>query len=157
MTTTPQTELDVTPDLGGIYLKKSDVEDGPQRFAITAVTREHFEARNGRPAQDKIVLTFAGEPVRKMSLGKINLGIIARAWGRQAAAWINHSLIVELDPSVTFMGQVVGGLRVRIPKTTPTAKAAPRATPAVAEAAVAADDDDVNFIFGQNVGDGSAG
>jgi hypothetical protein len=153
MATTP-TDLDVTSDLGGVFLRKSDVEDGPQRFSIAAVTREHFEARNGRPAQDKVVLAFAGDPTRKMSLNKTNLGIIARAWGKQASAWIGRSLLVELDESVQFAGQLVGGLRVRIPKVTPAAKrVAPPATPTDVPG------DDVDFLFGGNVGDetGSAG
>jgi hypothetical protein len=118
--TVPQTsDLDVSGDLAGTYLKKSDVEDAPLTFTIQSVERVLFEAKAGRPAQQRVVLTFVGDPLRRMSLNKTNLGICAKAWGKHTAAWIGRPVTVELDEGVTFAGQLVGGLRVKIRKPAP--------------------------------------
>jgi hypothetical protein len=112
-------DLDVSGDLAGTYLKKSDVEDAPLTFTIKSVDRVLFEARAGRPAQQRVVLSFEGDPLRRMSLNKTNLGICAKAWGKYTAAWIGRNVTVELDEGVTFAGQLVGGLRVKIRKLAP--------------------------------------
>jgi hypothetical protein len=143
------TDLDVSSDLAGVYLKKSDVEDGPLTFGIQSVERVTFEAKGNRPAQVRVVLTFAGEPVRKLSLNKTNLGICVKAWGKFANKWIGQMLDVELDEGVQFAGQLVGGLRVKVRKlrrTTP---------PPPAEPVGVADEDDISFAFGANEGEPS--
>ena len=71
--TTTDPTLDVTSDLSGVYIKRADVEHGDYRFVIAAVSRETFEARDGKPSQTKVVLTSNDTPPRKFSLNKVNL------------------------------------------------------------------------------------
>lgn len=160
--TTQAPDLDVTSDLGGVYLKRADVESGPQRCAIASVTREIFEARDGRPTQNKIVLTFVGEPARKMSLNKTNLRIMTQVFGKHTRAWIGRSVVVFVDPTVVNRGQVVGGLRLQIPQLAPVARPATNLasleeqirhlqTQLQAAKVPTADVDDVEFVFGANV------
>jgi hypothetical protein len=138
------TDLDVSADLAGVYLKKSDVEDGPLTFTITAVERVLFEAKAGRPAQSRVVLSFEGDPLRRLSLNKTNLGIVVKAWGKHTSKWIGHTIDVELDEGVTFAGQLVGGLRVKMRK--------PLRRSAEPVIAAAPDEDDISFAFGKNTG-----
>lgn len=168
--TTQAADLDVTIDLGGVYLRKADFTDASgatvaRDFAIASVARELFEARAGRLAQRKIVLTFTGDPARRLSLIPTNLRILADAWGKLAAAWIGRTLTVYVDPTVRNPnGAVVGGLRVRISQLPSVMKAADttileerirqleaQLRPATAPA-TPADDDDIAFAFGANTG-----
>jgi hypothetical protein len=114
--TTASTDYDVTGDLSGVYLKKSDVEDRPLSLTIASVDRVIFEARGGKPAEQKWVVTFAGDPVRKMTLNKTNLALLAKAFGKRTAPWLGQTVDVVLDDSVSFGGQLVGGLRIRCGK-----------------------------------------
>jgi hypothetical protein len=105
--------FDVTPDLGGTYLKRDDT---PFRGVIANAERSTFDARPGSPKSTKIVLTFAGEPVRKWSLNKTNLTIITNAFGKLTGGWNGRSIVVVWDDSVQYKGKAVGGLRVRVPQ-----------------------------------------
>jgi hypothetical protein len=107
---------DVTGDLSGQYLKKADVADGPLLFQIASVAKVVFEARAGKPAESKWVLTFAGDPVRKLTLNKTNLSILAKAFTKKTGPWAGQTIEVYLDESVMFAGQLTGGIRVRIPR-----------------------------------------
>ncbi len=110
--------LDVSGDLQGNYLSKKDfTDDGPQAFTIANVDRVHFDARNGRPEQDRWCLIFADD--RRLTLNKTNLAILAKAFGRNAALWRGRTITVERDDTISFGGQLVGGLRVRVPKAPP--------------------------------------
>lgn len=118
MNTTPND--DVSGDLGGDYLRSDEFEPRESRqYRITAIAREHFEARRGRPAQDRWVLTLAGDPPRRFSLNKTNLRTLVKAWGKRANAWIGQGIEIWLNPDIEFGGEVVGGLRLRIPQPKP--------------------------------------
>ena len=165
-------DLDVSADLGGQFLKREDVDQRGRSFTIQQVSRETFEARDGRPAQTRVVLALEGE--RKFSLNKTNLKALAQAWGKKTAAWHGRTLVVYLDAHVQNRGQVVGGLRVRIAQLAPVAAVASQpdtsaralqdrinaleaklaAAGKVQAAPAAAVDDDIAFAFGANVGDG---
>ncbi len=92
------TPLDVTGDLSGTYIKRADVEHGDVAFTIAAVTRETFEARNGKPAQTRIVLTSNTTPPRKFSCNKVNLRTLSTAWGKLADVWIGKTCWIHFDP-----------------------------------------------------------
>jgi hypothetical protein len=124
---TENPDYDVSSDLTGAYIKKQDVADGDLTLVITAVEKMRFEARSGKPAEEKWVLTFAGVPTRMLGLNKTNLAIMARTYGRKTGAWIGQRIVVTLDESVSFGGQLVGGLRIRIPK--PARKPVPDQAP----------------------------
>jgi hypothetical protein len=113
MTTTND---DVTSDLSGVYLKKQDVEDGSLSLVIASVDKVVFDAKGGKPAEAKWVLTFTGDPVRRMTLNKTNLSILAKAFGKKTGPWTGQTIEIYLDESVMFAGQLTGGIRVRILK-----------------------------------------
>jgi hypothetical protein len=107
---------DVSGDLTGVYLKKQDLEDGPLSQHIAAVDKVLFEAKGGKPAETKWVLTFTGEPTRKLTLNKTNLSVLAKAFGKRTGPWVGQTVEIYLDESVMYAGQLTGGLRIRVPK-----------------------------------------
>jgi hypothetical protein len=115
MGTDPELENDdVSGDLSGQFLRQADFDDEPsQRFTITRVEKKSFEAKNGRPAESKWVVTFEGD--RCMSLNRTNLALLAKWYGRHSRDWIGKPVSVYRDESVSFGGRLVGGLRVRKP------------------------------------------
>lgn len=110
------TDHDVTGDLSGTYLKKRDVEDGPLTLKIASVEKVAFEARNGKPAESKWVLTFASDPIRKLALNKTNLSLLAKGFGKRTGPWIGQTVEVYFDETVSFGGELRGGIRIRVPK-----------------------------------------
>src|SRR5262245_18514339 len=110
------TDYDVTADLSGTYLKKRDLEEGPLRLTVASVDKVTFEARNGKPAQSRNVLTFATEPVRKLGLNTTNLSLMAKGLGGRTGPWIGQTIEVYWDDTVCFGGQLTGGVRVRVLK-----------------------------------------
>jgi hypothetical protein len=114
MTTQYTDNDDVSSDLGGAFLKQSDFDHDPAiAFTISRVEKVHFEAKNGRPAEDKWVVHFDGE--RALSLNKTNLTLLAKWFGKRPSAWKGQQVTVYRDESISFGGRLVGGLRVRKP------------------------------------------
>lgn len=117
---------DVSGDLSGSFLKQSDFSEGEQaRFTIRRVEKQHFEAKNNRPASDKWVVTFDGDPERLLGLNKTNLALCAKWFGKRPSAWVGQQVVVYRDESVSFAGQLVGGLRVRKPSPREVAASVP--------------------------------
>jgi len=117
MSTTPYTQQDddVSADLTGSFLKQSDFETDPAiTFTISRVERTHFEAKNGRPAEDKWVVHFDDD--RQLGLNKTNLALLAKWFGKKPSAWTGKRITVYRDESISFGGRLVGGLRVRKPQ-----------------------------------------
>lgn len=125
-------ELDVSKELKrGDYLKKADVEAGPLTFGVKSVDWQSFDARDGKPAEKRLVLTLDGDPVRKLALNKTNLEVFADAWGPKAKYWVGCMFDAFFDPNVFMHGKRTGGLRVT-PRSVSTTVATPvrRAVPA---------------------------
>jgi hypothetical protein len=110
---------DVTGDLSGVYLKRGDFDNGDLSFTIASVDKVTFEARNGKPPEQKWALTFASKPVRKFSLNKTNLELMAKGYGKKTGGWVGKAIELFLDESVTYGGRLVGGIRIRLPKRRP--------------------------------------
>jgi hypothetical protein len=105
---------DVSGDLSGSFLKQSDFDNDPAiTFTIARVEKKQFEAKNGRPAEAKWVVTFEGD--RCLGLNKTNLQLLAKWHGKKASAWTGKRVTVYRDESISFGGRLVGGLRVRKP------------------------------------------
>jgi len=105
---------DVSADLSGSFLKQSDFEIDPAiTFTIARVEKKTFEAKNGRPAEAKWVVTFEGD--RCLGLNKTNLQLLAKWFGTRNSAWIGKRITVYRDESISFGGRLTGGLRVRRP------------------------------------------
>ena len=105
---------DVSADLSGQFLKQSDFDRDPAlTFTIASAEKKAFEAKNGRPAESKWVVTFEGD--RCLGLNKTNLALLAKWFGKKPSAWTGKQITVYRDESISFGGRLVGGLRVRKP------------------------------------------
>ena len=106
---------DVSGDLGGKYLNKAEFENGNGiRFTITSVEKTTFEAKNGKPAEVKWVVTFVGD--RSLPLNRTNLNLLAKWFGTRSSAWAGKEITVYRDESVMMAGRLTGGWRVRRPQ-----------------------------------------
>ena len=106
--------FDANDFIGGSYIKKQDLEAGPQRFTIAGVSRATFALRDNRPAEEVLQLEF--EDGRKFTLSaKVNIRILIKAFGRKTPAWIGQSIILYIDDNVTYGGTLIGGVRIRLP------------------------------------------
>jgi hypothetical protein len=106
---------DISADLSGAFIKKQDLENGPLSLVIIAADKTLFEAKNGRPAEEKWVLSFEGDPIRKRTMNKTNLAWMAKYHGRKPSAWLGQRIELFWDENVSFAGQLVGGIRFRVP------------------------------------------
>jgi hypothetical protein len=114
MSTQQTADDDVSGDLSGSYLKQSDFEnDSAIMFTIRRVEKKAFEAKNGRPAEEKWVLTFDDE--RCFGLNKTNLRLMVKWFSKHWRTWIGKKITVYRDESISFGGRLVGGLRIRRP------------------------------------------
>ena len=104
--------MDISTALHGLYLSKDEITS-PTPFTITGAEWVEFPGRNGEPDEKKVAITLNDE--KKFTLNKTNLGILADAYGKDAAHWTDKPIVVINDPSVVFAGRRVGGLRVQLP------------------------------------------
>ncbi len=107
-------DLDANDYIGGTYLKKSDLEAGPQRLTIRGVSRATFATRDGRPAEDVLQLDLSDGRTFSLS-AKTNIRILIKAFGRQTKAWIGKAIVLYIDENVSYGGNLIGGVRIRIP------------------------------------------
>lgn len=105
------------------FLKKEDVGEGVL-VTITRVSRENV-AKEGAEEDLKFCLHF-DEFDKPMTLNSTNGQLIAQITGVEddiEKGWVGKQIVLYADPSISFGGKVVGGIRVRAPKT--NAKALP--------------------------------
>jgi hypothetical protein len=120
---------DVSAELSGAALSKADFDGGQTHvFTIARVDKKEFEAKNGRPAETRRVLTFDGGKV--LTLNRVNLSLLAKWFGPRPSKWVGHLIEVYRDESVMFGGQLTGGWRLRRPGKGKATLAALVATPA---------------------------
>ena len=84
-------------------------------------------AKEGAEAEYRWALYF-NEEDKPLILNSTNGQIIAKITGQdEMNDWVGHKIVLYHDPTVSFGGKLVGGIRVRMPR---NAKAAPaKATP----------------------------
>jgi len=133
---------DVSSELTGTALNKADFENGcDHMFVVARVAKKTFEAKNGRPAETRRVLTFDGGKV--LTLNRSNLTLLAKWFGPHTRQWVGQRVVVYRDDSVMFGGQVTGGWRLRRPS-----KGEAAVAPHLPEPGAVADDlvdDDIPF------------
>lgn len=88
------------------YVKRNDVEGGPQRFTIADI--EVGETPDKKPA---LQLIFAGG--KKLTLNKTNARVCAALLGDDTDNWKGKKVVCSWDPTVQFQGQMVGGIKIR--------------------------------------------
>lgn len=115
------------------FLKRSDVGKG-MLLTMREVKQENI-AKEGAPEELKWCLHF-DEVDKPMVLNSTNGQIIASIIGSdETDSWIGHKVVAYDDPTVSFGGKLVGGIRVRAPRNQPQSKPAPVKKPAPAPVA----------------------
>jgi len=96
------------------FLKESDVGDG-RLFTIKDVKEVNI-ARNADEPIMKWVMYFQETP-KGLVLNNTNIKRLEKICGSDNTDdWAGQQVVVYWDDSVEFMGEIVGGMRVRAPK-----------------------------------------
>lgn len=126
------------------YLKQSDFPD-PLIVTVAKVGKINI-AKEGDQPENKWAVRFQEFP-KPMLLNSTNIQLLAKACNSDDTdGWIGKEVIVYTDESVSFGGQVVGGLRIRRQEQAPTRKpAVQKPSPMDDGVPLAEMDDDVPF------------
>ena len=107
-------------DLGDLrtskYLKKEDVGQG-MLVTISSVAKENV-ALDGAEPEMKMIVHFT-ESEKPLVLNSTNGQLIAQITGATTDlenTWVGKKVVLYVDPSVSYGGKLVGGIRVRAPK-----------------------------------------
>lgn len=118
------------------FLKKEDCGAG---ILVTISGCEQMNVgMENQPPDHKWCLTF-NEPLKPMVLNSTNAQLIAAALGSENSDdWIGRKIVLYNDPSVSYQGKLIGGIRARAPRGQAAAapKPAPKPVPQKTVAAV---------------------
>lgn len=132
----------VTDMIESKYMKQADVPD-PVIVTVTKIGRINI-AKDGDPPEDKWAVRFK-EFQKPMLLNSTNIKLLEKACGSDDTDdWVGKEVIVYTDDSVSFGGQVVGGLRIRKQQSAPQRKA-PHQVPPDDGRPLTEMDDDIPF------------
>jgi hypothetical protein len=110
-------------------LRKEDVPQ-PIIAIISDVRVQTFEKTSRSPREDKDMLHFADPNIKPLGLNVTNKRVLIGAYGDETDHWRGQPVEIYVDPNVTnSRGEIVGGIRLRIP-----AAAAPRTAAAIGTA-----------------------
>ena len=93
---------------GGEYLKCIHLQGQDVPVQVESVAVEEV----GEEKKRQIVLKFTGQE-RRLGLCKTNAEQIAAMYGDDTNAWIGQTVTLWPDPTVSFGGKAVGGVRIR--------------------------------------------
>lgn len=103
------------------YLKQSDFPD-PLIVTVSKIGKINI-AKEGDAPEHKWAVRFKEFP-KPMLLNSTNIKLLEKACGSDDTDdWVGKEVICYTDESVSFGGQVVGGLRIRKQESAPTRKA----------------------------------
>jgi hypothetical protein len=111
------------------FLKQSDIGGGA--LMTVAGCEPHNVAKEGAEPENKWCLQFE-ESDKPLVLNSTNIQLCEKIFGSDDTDdWIGKRIVLYTDPTISFQGKVVGGIRVRAPKTANQAakKAAPPPPP----------------------------
>ncbi len=112
------------------FLTRGDVGKGVL-VTITSVSQENV-AQEGQ-AEELRWAVFFTETDKPMVLNSTNAQIIAQiVKDEETDHWAGHKVVLYDDPTVSFGGKLVGGIRVRAPRNQPPAASKPLFKPAPA-------------------------
>lgn len=108
------------------YLKKEDCI--PDKLVTIGGLEHKNVAQTGEPPEMKFCLHL-NEFDKPLVLNQTNIQLIAMVTGSpETNDWIGKRIVLWNDPSVSYGGQITGGIRVRAPRNQPQQPAQP--TPA---------------------------
>jgi hypothetical protein len=99
-------------DMANTIIPKSDQQNaddyisGPRTIIITKVSA------NEGSAEQPISVWFEGDNGKPWKPCKSSRRVLVTVWGRDAASYVGRSLTLFRDPSVTWAGMAVGGIRI---------------------------------------------
>lgn len=99
------------------FLKKEDV--GAGALMTVEGCAQHNVAKQGADPEMKWCLSFE-ESDKPLVLNSTNIQLCQRVFGSDDTdEWIGKKIVLFTDPNVSYAGKIVGGIRVRAPKTKP--------------------------------------
>ena len=111
------------------FLKKEDVGGERGMLVTIAGVKQANVAMQGADPEMKWTLTFQ-ELDKPMVLNSTNIHMCAKACGSEETDdWAGKKLVLYEDPNVSFGGKLVGGIRVRAPRTQAAPVVPQRKTP----------------------------
>jgi hypothetical protein len=122
------------------FLASGDVREKPLLLTMTKLHKENV-AMEGAEPDNKWCLGFV-EVEKPMVLNATNIQLIGAIHGPETDNWPGKKIVLYHDPNISYGGKLIGGLRVRAPKTT-TVPAPPQ--PVVSSQPAPDDDDSVPF------------
>ena len=114
------------------FLKQTDVGAG-MLFTVESI-EQHNVAKDGADPELKWCMTFA-EADKPLVLNSTNIQLCQNIFGSDDTDdWVGKKVVLYSDPTVSFQGKLVGGIRVRAPKVAKPAAASkpvlkPKPTP----------------------------
>ncbi len=108
-------------------LRKEDVLQ-PIIAIISDVRVQTFEKTARSPREDKDMLHFTDPSIKPLGLNVTNKRILIAAYGDESDLWRGQPVEIYVDSNVTnSRGEIVGGIRLRIPRTATAIGTAPGA------------------------------
>ncbi len=101
----------------GSFISKEDAAM-PVVATIAQVRQEELIDASGATYKP-VIYFYEGKP---LILNRVNWMAIEEAYGDESDDWVGKPIELYCDPDVTFDGNRVGGIRVRIPLSTPLTK-----------------------------------
>lgn len=96
------------------FLKKEDVGNG-KLLTIESCDQQNVAKKDEAP-ENKWCLHFV-ETEKPLVLNRINSELVAQITGeRNSDDWPGFKVVLYSDPTISFGGKLVGGIRIRAPK-----------------------------------------
>jgi hypothetical protein len=99
------------------YLAKEDAPS-PIQAVISEVKMAELEFDG--EIQSRVLCTFTDHRLKPMILNRTVVAVLSAAYGDDTLHWGGQPVIIYSDPTVMYMGKMVGGLRLRVPDPVPT-------------------------------------
>lgn len=100
--------------LGGDFIKGDDVKAGPKKVTITGVEVAKFDKNGKTERKLQLVVDDAGDS-KKVTLNATNLTAVQDAYGNETDEWEGKKVVLYHDPTVSYGGKRIGGLRIKVP------------------------------------------
>lgn len=128
------------------FLKK---EDFPQPALLTIRSCEMVNVGQEGKDEQKLAISFM-EMEKPLICNSTNAQIMAQFIGSEETDdWLGHKVVLFHDPTISYAGKMIGGIRARAPRAAapaaPLARPAPARMPPAQIAAMPAPDEDVPF------------
>ena len=102
---------------GGNFLDQEDIGNARPVCTIENWESVTFPAKDGKPEQTKLVLSFLGKS-KRLVVGVQNAAKLEESLG-ELEQWVGKQVIIYVDHEVMFGKKKTGGLRAMVPGASP--------------------------------------